>query len=51
MLANINLSNDIKILNFKGTVAVVGNRGEIKINPRDLMLKESSIIGVLGGTL
>lgn len=48
MLANVNLSNDLKLLNRGGTVAVVGNRGNIEISPRDLMLKESSVIGVLG---
>ena len=50
MLANVNLSNDLKILCRNGIVAVVGNRGEIEINPRDLMMSEGSIIGVLGGT-
>ena len=28
---------------------VVGNRGTIEINPRDMMAKESSIIGVMLG--
>ena len=50
MLANVNLDADLKVLARGGTVAVVGNRDTIEINPRDLMAKESSILGVLGGT-
>nr|XP_003411279.1 quinone oxidoreductase [Loxodonta africana] len=46
MLANINLSNDLKLLSHGGRVIVVGSRGPIEINPRDTMTKESSIIGV-----
>ena len=50
MLANVNLNEDLKILHRGGTVAIIGNRGDVEINPRLLMQKESSIIGVLGGT-
>lgn len=46
MLANENLSNDLKLLSYGGRVVVVGCRGPIKINPRDTMAKETSIIGV-----
>ena len=47
MLANVNLANDIQILKWKkGRVMVVGNRGDIEINPRFLMAKETSITGV-----
>ncbi|XP_045147798.1 quinone oxidoreductase isoform X2 [Echinops telfairi] len=46
MLANINLSNDLKLLSNGGRVIIVGSRGPIEINPRDTMAKESSIIGV-----
>ncbi|XP_048207548.1 quinone oxidoreductase isoform X1 [Perognathus longimembris pacificus] len=46
MLANVNLSNDLKLLSYGGRVIVVGSRGPIEINPRDTMSKESSIIGV-----
>ncbi|XP_033096009.1 quinone oxidoreductase-like [Anneissia japonica] len=47
MLANVNLQKDLELLARGGTVAVVGNRGNIEINPRLMMLKESSIVGVL----
>ncbi len=46
MLANENLSKDFGMLKSGGSVAVVGNRGEISINPRDLMIKETSVFGV-----
>ncbi|XP_012872429.1 PREDICTED: quinone oxidoreductase isoform X1 [Dipodomys ordii] len=46
MLANVNLSNDLKLLSSGGRVIIVGSRGPIEINPRDIMAKESSIIGV-----
>jgi len=43
MLANVNLSNDIKLLATNGRIIVIGNRGEISINPRDLMARRGSI--------
>ncbi|EDQ86395.1 uncharacterized protein MONBRDRAFT_28381 [Monosiga brevicollis MX1] len=50
MLANVNLQHDLDLIGRHGTIAVVGNRGEININPRTLMLAEANIVGVLGGT-
>jgi NADPH:quinone reductase len=47
MLANVNLSNDLKILAPKGRVVVIGNRGTVEIDPRDLMGKESAILGMM----
>ncbi|KAL2098350.1 hypothetical protein ACEWY4_007557 [Coilia grayii] len=46
MLSNINLANDLQMLSYGGRVAIVGCRGPIEINPRDIMSKESSISGV-----
>lgn len=46
MLANVNLCNDLNLLSHGGRVIVVGSRGTIEINPRDIMTKESSIKGV-----
>lgn len=45
MLANVNLATDLKLLAQHGRVIVVGNRGEITINPRDLMARRASIRG------
>ncbi|KAG5285947.1 hypothetical protein AALO_G00009300 [Alosa alosa] len=46
MLSNVNLDNDLQMLSYGGRVTIVGCRGPIEINPRDTMIKESSIIGV-----
>ncbi|KAJ8406305.1 hypothetical protein AAFF_G00305360 [Aldrovandia affinis] len=47
MLSNVNLNNDLQMLAYGGRVTIVGSRGPIEINPRDIMAKESSIIGVV----
>jgi NADPH2:quinone reductase len=48
MLANVNLNSDLQLLKSNvGRVVVVGNRGTIDINPRLLMIKETSIYGVM----
>ena len=43
MLANVNLANDLKLIATGGRVIVIGNRGEITINPRDLMARRGSV--------
>ncbi|MGB6666970.1 MAG: NADPH:quinone reductase [Candidatus Acidiferrum sp.] len=43
MLANVNLANDMKLLATNGRIIVIGNRGEITINARELMARRSSI--------
>jgi NADPH2:quinone reductase len=43
MLANVNLSNDTKLLASNGRVVVIGSRGEVTINPRELMARRASI--------
>jgi NADPH:quinone reductase len=43
MLANINLSHDTKLLANDGRVIVIGSRGEVTINPRELMTRRASI--------
>ncbi|MGH9741654.1 MAG: NADPH:quinone reductase [Candidatus Acidiferrum sp.] len=45
MLANVNLANDMKLLATNGRIIVIGNRGEITVNPRDLMARRSSVRG------
>jgi NADPH2:quinone reductase len=45
MLANVNLAADLKLLAMNGRVIIIGNRGEITINPRDLMLRRASARG------
>ena len=43
MLANVNLSSDTKLLANNGRVIVIGSRGEVTINPRELMSRRASI--------
>jgi NADPH2:quinone reductase len=46
MLANVNLSQDLGVLATFGRVVVVGSRGTVEIDPRDLMRTEGTILGV-----
>jgi NADPH:quinone reductase len=43
MLANVNLSHDTILLARDGRVIVIGNRGEVTINARELMARRASI--------
>ncbi|HMD43001.1 MAG TPA: NADPH:quinone reductase [Candidatus Acidoferrum sp.] len=45
MLANVNLATDLRLLAKLGRVVVIGNRGEITINPRELMARCASVRG------
>ncbi len=47
MLANVNLVDDLKVVAKGGRIIVIGNRGSVKINPRDLMLRDSLVSGML----
>ncbi|HEX3950588.1 MAG TPA: NADPH:quinone reductase [Steroidobacteraceae bacterium] len=46
MLANVNLSHDLKMLANRGRIVVIGSRGNVEITPREIMLREASILGV-----
>jgi NADPH2:quinone reductase len=46
MLANINLAADMDLAAKYGRIIIIGNRGEITINPRVAMMKELDIRGV-----
>lgn len=46
MLANVNLARDLTILAHGGRVIVVGNRGNIEINPREVMGRDGAILGM-----
>jgi NADPH:quinone reductase len=47
MLANINLGQDLKTLAYRGRVVVVGCRGTVEINPREIMSREAAVFGIL----
>lgn len=46
MLANVNLEKDLKVLTKQGRVVVIGSRGEVSINPRDIMGRDAAILGM-----
>jgi len=47
MLANVNLGKDLPMLAERGRVVVVGSRGPVEINPRDLMARSADIRGMM----
>ena len=46
MLANQNLAQDLAMVALNGRIVVIGNRGNIEINPRDAMWREAVIVGM-----
>jgi len=46
MLANVNLASDLDLVARYGRIIVIGNRGEVTINPRLTMMKELDIKGL-----
>ena len=46
MLANKNLAKDMQMLGRYGRIVVIGNRGTIEVNPRDIMAKDGHILGM-----
>jgi NADPH2:quinone reductase len=47
MLANENLNHDLRMLAHRGRLVVIGSRGDVQITPRDVMTRETIIMGVL----
>ena len=47
MLANVNLGRDLTVLAPGGRVVVIGSRGTVEINPRDIMAREASVTGMV----
>ncbi len=47
MLSNVNLGRDLTALAKGGRVVVIGSRGTVEINPRDTMLRDASIHGMI----
>ncbi len=45
-LANLNLGNDLKLLAQRGRVVVVGSRGLVEVDARDLMNAEGTVLGM-----
>ena len=47
MLANVNLGRDLSILAKGGRVVIIGSRGPVEVNPRDLMQREADVRGMI----
>jgi NADPH2:quinone reductase len=47
MLANVNLGKDLTALARGGRVVVIGSRGKVEIDPRDAMMREADIRGIV----
>jgi NADPH:quinone reductase len=47
MLANVNLEKDLEILAARGRIVVIGSRGKIEIDPRQLMSRNAEISGMV----
>ena len=47
MLANVNLAKDLNVFPRRGRVPVIGNRGSIEIDPREIMRRDASILGLV----
>jgi len=46
MLANVNLDLDLPILAPNGRVVIIGSRGRVEIDPRSIMSREATILGM-----
>ena len=46
MLANVNLSKDLEMLGKNGRVVVIGSRGTVEIDPRNLMAGDAQVLGM-----
>lgn len=47
MLANVNLEKDLGMMARRGRIVVIGNRGKVEINPRELMMRDADIRGMI----
>lgn len=45
MLANVNLDADLGVIARGGRIVIVGNRGRIEIDPRQIMMRHSIVTG------
>jgi NADPH:quinone reductase len=46
MAAHINLGKDLTVLAFNGQIVVIGSRGPVEINPRDIISRNGAILGM-----
>jgi NADPH2:quinone reductase len=46
MLANVNLQRDLTVLSKRGRIVIIGSRGRVEIDPRELMTRDADIRGM-----
>jgi NADPH:quinone reductase len=46
MMANVNLDKDLDVLALRGRVAIIGNRGRADIDPRKIMGRDATVVGM-----
>jgi NADPH2:quinone reductase len=46
MLANVNLDRDLDVIALRGRIVVIGNRGRVEIDPRKMMGRDGTILGM-----
>jgi len=47
MLANKNLGKDLQLVTSGGEVIIIGSRGTVEVNPRDAMMREATVKGLM----
>jgi NADPH:quinone reductase len=47
MQAHLNLGKALSVLASKGRIVVIGNRGSIEINPREIMKRDATVMGMV----
>jgi NADPH2:quinone reductase len=47
MLSNVNLASDCSVIANRGRIIVIGCRGKTEINPRDLMIRDADVRGLI----
>lgn len=47
MLANVNLGKDLTIVAPGGRVVVIGSRGSVEVSPRELMVRDATVLGMV----
>ena len=47
LLANVNLAKDLAVIALRGRIVVIGSRGKTEINPRDAMMRDVEVHGML----
>jgi NADPH:quinone reductase len=47
MLANVNLGKDLPVLAPRGRVVIIGSRGSVEIVPRDIMVRDADVLGMI----